>query len=202
MYPVTVFPDIERIDEGVVTFVDGQKAEFDMVVFATGFNISVPMASHVIEVRGLSRVLSFGSIYQSLTRLHSVYWRIQWKNKVPQLLNGVVHPKLRNFFVFGMGQARYGAGPLCTCGAKVLVDTIQVQKSIDVPVGELLSLLGSRPKRPTKITPTDVIIEPHVAFAQAWIGRYYVPTLPYFAKFFTMIGWLPSKAKLAAAKSQ
>jgi hypothetical protein len=71
------------------------------------------------------------------------------------------------------------------------VDTIQVQREIAAPVGRVLAICGSRPKRPTKITPNDVIIEPHVAFAQAMIGHYYVPTLPYLAKAFTWLGWLP-----------
>lgn len=47
---VHVYPDIESIDGKLVTFVDGTKETFDMIIYATGYRTSFPMASHLIQV--------------------------------------------------------------------------------------------------------------------------------------------------------
>ena len=36
-----------------MTFVDGTKETFDMIIYATGYRTSFPMASHLIQVRFL-----------------------------------------------------------------------------------------------------------------------------------------------------
>ena len=76
-----------------------------------------------------------------------------------------------------------GAGPLFTAGAKVLAETIVMQDCLSHPVGVLLKQMGARPKRPAKAS-SDVIIDPHVAFAQAMIGSWLVKALPYFERYY------------------
>merc|ERR1711879_761077 len=107
---------------------------------------------------------------------------VEFKGGIPQMLDGVTHPTLRHLFMFGLGQARYGAGPLFTVGASVLAETVKMQDKLKNPVGRLLSQMGARAKRPAKAS-SDVIIDPHVAFSQAMIGHVLVKFLPLFERF-------------------
>ena len=58
-----------------------------------------------------------------------------------------------------------------------------MQDRLSHPVGVLLRQMGARPKRPAKAS-SDVIIDPHVAFAQAMIGSWLVKALPYFERYY------------------
>lgn len=45
---VTVYPDIDHFDGDDVVFKDGSRAAFDQVIFATGYNWSVPFLGHAV----------------------------------------------------------------------------------------------------------------------------------------------------------
>lgn len=64
--------------DNTVEFTDGSQAEFDTVIFCTGYYTSIPL---------LKQYLTF-------------------ENQVPNLINGIFVPKLRNVYYFGFGQAR------------------------------------------------------------------------------------------------
>jgi uncharacterized NAD(P)/FAD-binding protein YdhS len=113
-------PDIARYDGKVVEFTDGRRAEFDLIVAATGFNVSLPMLEP-----GL----------------------IEWKDGYPQLIEGIFPPNHKNLYVFGLGQPRYGAGPLITAGAELLCRIIETQPKLQHPIGRLLARMGRTPPK-------------------------------------------------------
>ena len=61
---ITPHPDIKRYDGQEVEFVDGRREAFDLIVCATGYNLSLPLLAPGV---------------------------VEWKNGIPQLL-GMVTP--------------------------------------------------------------------------------------------------------------
>ncbi len=115
---ITPKPDVKRFDGRTVEFVDGTCEDFDLVVCATGFNVQLPMLDASV---------------------------LQWKDGFPQLVEGVFPPNHKNLYVFGLGQPRYGAGPLITAGANLLCTMIHTQTQLQNPVGKVLQRLGRKP---------------------------------------------------------
>jgi cation diffusion facilitator CzcD-associated flavoprotein CzcO len=107
-------PDIARLDDRSVHFVDGASAEFDTIVWATGFNVSLPF---------LDRDL------------------FPWENGVPARIAGVLAPGIANLYVFGLLQPRGGAGPLITMGADLVTRMVGVQRRLDHPLADDLGRL-------------------------------------------------------------
>ena len=50
---------------------------------------------------------------------------------VPELIGGVLPPGHKNIYFFGLGQPRYGAGPLISAGAETLCTMVDVQQQLD-----------------------------------------------------------------------
>jgi len=50
--------------------------------------------------------------------------------RYPDLLDGLVPPNVKNLFVFGVGQPRYGAGPLITAGAEAMAGLLKAQSKV------------------------------------------------------------------------
>jgi cation diffusion facilitator CzcD-associated flavoprotein CzcO len=107
-------PDIDRLDAHTVHFVDGTHAEYDTIVWATGFHASFPF---------LDRRL------------------FEWRNGYPVRVGSLMAPGLANLYVFGLLQPRGGAGPLITAGAEALARIIQAQEHLDHPIGDDISRL-------------------------------------------------------------
>lgn len=141
---VVPHPDIERWDGDEVTFVDGTRERFDLIVAATGYHLSFPFFDEDL---------------------------IAWDGDIPQLIGGL-SPEHANLYVFGLGQARYGAGPIAGRGAEAVATAIEVQRRLERPVGRVLWDLGLRP-------PRTFLIDPHRAMALIDAGRFVVlPALP------------------------
>jgi cation diffusion facilitator CzcD-associated flavoprotein CzcO len=117
---ITPHEDVRRWDGDHVEFVDGTRERFDLVVAATGYDVSFPFLAEGV---------------------------VTWKDGFPQLIGGVLPPNWKNLYVFGLGQPRYGAGPLISAGADFLCTTIETQRRLDVPVGAVLARLGEQPPR-------------------------------------------------------
>ena len=115
---VQVHPEIKRLDGNTVEFVDGKKIEVDMIVYATGFHVSVPFVAPEV---------------------------IEWTNGFPDLIVGLFSPRYKHFYVVGIGQPRYGAGPLLTLGADALARCVLVQPKMNRPIGAVLARLGQKP---------------------------------------------------------
>lgn len=141
---VAPHPDVARYAGDTIEFVDGQRAAIDLVVCATGYHQTVPL-------------LPPGTV--------------PIVDNVPQLVSDLVRPELRNLYVFGVSQARYGAGPLIGEGARTLAALVEVQRQLRHPVGRLLVKLGKK-------YPTSDLRGPFQLMRDARMGRYFAPLFP------------------------
>jgi len=146
--------DIAEFSGGnTVTFKDGRREDFDLVVAATGFHMSIPMLKDLVK----------------------------YKDDVPQLVGGLFLPNYRNLYISIGGQVRYGAGPVITAGAANLVRALEVQERCRRPLGRILQKMGAPMMRKSRKS-QDVLIDPFVAFRQAFIGRHFISWLPSMEK--------------------
>jgi hypothetical protein len=108
---ITPHGDIRRFDGDTVEFIDGTKESFDLIVCATGFNVSMPfLAAEIVPIEG---------------PVVKAFW-------------GMVAPHHKQLFIYGWGQARYGFGPLLTPASQLLAKLIILQRRLQHPLGEVL----------------------------------------------------------------
>jgi hypothetical protein len=142
---VVAHPDIRRWDGHFVEFVDGTRAEIDLVVCATGYHVSFPfLAEGLVELD---------------------------RHGMPNLIGGMMPPAHKNLYVFGVGQPRYGAGPLISAGADMLCSMVATQKQLSHPLGAVMERLGARP-------PRTHIQDPFQILRTVRIGKKILPRLP------------------------
>lgn len=123
---ITPRPDVAAVDGRRVRFVDGRAADYDIVVFATGFDVSFPfLEPGMVPVDG----------------------------KTPQLLGGMLRPEHRHLWIVGAYQPRYGIGPLLTPLGKVIAKWVPLQDELSVPLGRVLADLGVKPPRSHLVDP-------------------------------------------------
>lgn len=127
---ITPHKDIRRLDGRSVEFVDGTRIEVDLLVYATGFHVSIPFLAPDV---------------------------VRWKDGYPDLINGVFPQRHKNLYVVGIGQPRYGAGPLLTLGANALAQAILVQPKLCRPIGQVLHRLGRGPLESYLMDPHEVM---------------------------------------------
>lgn len=145
---ITPHPDIRRWDGNTVEFVDGKRAEFDLIVAATGYHVSFPfLAKGLVEV----------------------------KDAIPQLPGDTFHPDFKHLYVIGSGQPRYGVGPLATAGAAAIAYAIQLQDQLTRPLGRVMLEVGLGPNKSHLHNPTEVLAKAKKAPGQlrilAWLER-------------------------------
>lgn len=140
-------PDIERFEGHRVHFVDGSHVDVDTIVYATGYHLRFPFLADGI---------------------------VEWNDGIPDLLNGVVPRRHRNLYVFGIGQPRYGAGPLISAGAETLCRLIEAQRQIPYPIGQVLERMGARPL-------TSFLLDPHEVLRKSRQGQRMIPRIPEIA---------------------
>lgn len=133
---ITPHPDVKRWDGSVVEFVDGAREHFDLVVAATGFNLSFPFLSEGV---------------------------VKWKDGMPQLYGGLVPPDHKNIYFFGISQPRYGAGPLISAGADVLCTMVATQERLKHPLGAVLEKMGQKPPKSSLQDPHQTLRQARVA---------------------------------------
>ena len=110
--------DVARFEGRRVFFVDGSSDEFDIVVCATGFNVSFPfLPPGLVPVKGSNALLYAGSVL----------------------------PDYKNLYIVGTVQARYGFGPLMTPAADLLCRMIKLQDQMELPIGLVLKESGASP---------------------------------------------------------
>jgi len=137
--------------------VDGVKQEFEMIIYCTGYHIDFPMFKPGF---------------------------VEFRNSVPVLVNGTLHPKYKNLYIFGINQPRYGAGTLITLGANLgLCTLIRTQEKLKIPLSQaMLKLgLGVYPK-PGRQSP-DIIVDPHALCFKVRIGSWLIPKIPTMVSF-------------------
>ena len=127
---ITPHKDIKRLDGKTVEFVDGTTVEVDMLVYATGFHVSIPFLAPEV---------------------------VAWKDGFPDLIQGIFPQRHKNLYVVGIGQPRYGAGPLLTLGAEALAQSILIQPKLKRPLGQVLLKLGRKPLDNYLMDPHEVM---------------------------------------------
>lgn len=145
---VTPHPDIKRLDGKTVEFVDGSRIEVDLLVYATGFHVSVPFVHPDV---------------------------IRWKDGYPDLIQGIFPQRHKNFYVVGIGQPRYGAGPLLTLGAQALAQAIRIQPKLHRPIGQVFLRMGKGPI-------DNYLMDPHAAMRNARKMIRGAKRLPFFER--------------------
>lgn len=158
-------PDIKCFHKNSVEFVDGVKADVDIVIFATGYHISAPFLE-----KGL----------------------LSYDQGIPQLINGSLLAKYRNFYFVGIAQPRYGAGPMITAGGEGLTETMSVQEKLRYPVGTVLTKIGAAtiPKRNNikGSLRNDVLEDPHAVYRRMKQAKWFVAKLPWIENVLLKFG--------------
>lgn len=109
--------DIARFEGRDVIFEGGERETFDLVVFATGYHVSLPMLEEGV---------------------------VRWRDGFPDLVNGLLPTRHKNLYTFGLSQVRYGAGPLITRGADLVATMIETQPRLAHPLGAILRRIGAK----------------------------------------------------------
>ena len=90
-------PDVKRFDGQRVEFVDGSSAEFDLVIYATGYKVTIPF----------------------IDRAH-----LNWQCESPRLFMNVFHPERDDLFCIGLIQPDSGQFGLVDYQAKMVANYV------------------------------------------------------------------------------
>ena len=101
-----------------------------MLVYATGFHVSIPFLAPEV---------------------------VSWKDGYPDLIQGIFPQRHKDLYVVGIGQPRYGAGPLLTLGAEAVAQSILIQPKLKRPLGQVLLKLGRKPLDNYLMDPHEVM---------------------------------------------
>lgn len=115
---ITPKGDITRFDGSLVHFEDGTSAPYDLVVCATGFNISVPFLPEGI---------------------------VSSKGPVAQLHGGAVPDGFRHLYIMATSQVRSGVGAVLSSYVEHVRMLMELQDEIELPLGTVLRSMGDRP---------------------------------------------------------
>jgi len=113
---ITPKPDIQRLDGNTVYFTDGSHDRFDLIIYATGYNLDFPFLDK--------------------------QW-LNWHDGRPQLYKNVFHPHFDNFFVAGLIQPDSGQFGLVDWQMKAVAAFLQAQRS-GSPLADRLRQLKQR----------------------------------------------------------
>lgn len=123
-------PDVAKVEGGRVTFTDGAVADYDTIVCATGFDVSIPfLPAGMVPVKG----------------------------KVAELYGGSLRPEWRHLWIIGTTQPRYGLGGLVRHGAQLIAAWAKLQDELEVPLGALIQGLGMPPPKTHLMDPHAVL---------------------------------------------
>jgi cation diffusion facilitator CzcD-associated flavoprotein CzcO len=94
-------PDVARLCDREVHFVDGSSENVDVIVYATGFRITIPFIDPA---------------------------HLNWRNGKPALFLNAFHPRYDNLFVAGLVQSDSGLWPLVHYQAQLMARFIRSQR--------------------------------------------------------------------------
>jgi len=139
---ITPHGDIKRFDGDIVEFIDGTKERFDLIVCATGFNVSMPfLRAEIVPIEG---------------PVVKAFW-------------GLVAPHHKQLYIYGWGQARYGFGPLLTPASQLLAKLIILQRRLQHPLGEVLKAAMQPLPRTHLLDPMATLRQIKAANSMLWI---------------------------------
>jgi hypothetical protein len=105
--------DIESFDGKTVFFQDGVQEDFDLILFATGYNVRFPFLADE---------------------------HFSWKERYPELFLNFLHPKYDNLAVIGLTQTDGGAYEFFTKQADILANIFRDQQNYPERIKSLLLL--------------------------------------------------------------
>ena len=114
---ITPKPGVERLDGWQVEFVDRSRETFDLIVCATGFNVSYPFLPPELQ-------------------------RVE--GAVVQCYGGAFLDDYKGLYYIGWGQARGGVGSLMSAYAPRFARLLKLQDQIKVPLGLVFKANGQR----------------------------------------------------------
>lgn len=131
-----------------VRFSDGQEAVYDLIVCATGYDVSFPfLPEGTVPVSG----------------------------KVAELWAGMLRPEWRHLWVVGTAQPRYGIGPLLRPLAQLIAQWVPLQDELEVPLGRVLQAMGLKPMSTHLVDPHAALrmlaVARRLTPALRWKGR-------------------------------
>ena len=113
---IKVKPEIIKTENKTVWFKDHTFMDFDLIVSATGFNLSFPfLPDELVRTQG-----------QNL-----------------QCVGYCTYPDYKGLFFLGWQQVRGGIGSLASAFSKVIVDLIILEESTNLTSGEVLQSMGN-----------------------------------------------------------
>jgi len=151
---ISPHPEIQKVEDKKVIFKDKSSIEVDTIIFATGFHASLPML-------------------KSLNLKYN-------QNGMPELIHGMFPKEFKNIYILGMGQPRYGAGPLVSLASEMICDTISISDDLQKPLGYTLSRMGAGPLEKEALDPFEVM-------ERIKNFRKIVPFLATFEKIFSIV---------------
>lgn len=158
---------IHFVGDKTIEFADGTRKDYDLVVCCTGYYASIPLLDQYIEKES--------------------------ETQYPHLISGTFVPGIRNVYNVGLGQARYGAGPLYNVQGELVSKCILMQPKLKHPIGDILRSFGA-PMSSTSKKTSDELIDPHQAWKTATLAsKIVVPLLPKLEVIATLLGFLPRK---------
>ncbi len=95
---IRVRPDVVGVDDHTVHFSDGTRSEFDVIVHATGFKITIPFIDRD---------------------------ELNWQADRPELYLNVFHPERDDLFIAGLIQPDSGQWGLVDCQAQLIAKFLQ-----------------------------------------------------------------------------
>ncbi|MCH7751334.1 MAG: NAD(P)-binding domain-containing protein [Planctomycetes bacterium] len=98
---LAIRPDVQRLDGSRVTFVDGSEEDVDLIIYATGFEISFPFIDHQ---------------------------HLNWRDGRPDLFLNVFHPQRDDLFCAGLIQPDSGQWGLVDYQAQLITCYLQALK--------------------------------------------------------------------------
>lgn len=110
---ITPRPDVVRFDGQMVQFADGSSAAYDLVVYAVGYRITLPMVDPADQL-------------------------VDFDGGLPIVHTQMIAPKVRGLFINGLGQARTGGGPLFQDAAYAIARMAAFEATSPVPITEAI----------------------------------------------------------------
>ncbi len=126
-------PDVASVSGNAVTFSDGTTAEYDVVACATGYDVAFPFLPDGM---------------------------VQTHRRVAQLIGGALIPGLRNLYIVGAYQPRYGIGPVVRPYCQALARWALLQDDLQTPIADVLVSLGQK-------APQSEVVDPHESIRMA-----------------------------------
>ncbi len=90
---IAIKPNVERLDGSEVVFADGSRKLIDVIIYATGFKITIPFIDRA---------------------------ELNWQGDRPELYLNVFHPERDDLFVAGLIQPDSGQWGLVDCQAQLI----------------------------------------------------------------------------------